>query len=734
MENATDEQGRRLLEITAGPAMRRVFWTSLRVARWSALAFGLCLLFGSAQAAVRFDMFVGYDGQVPQGNWFPIAFEVQNDGPSFTAVLEVAPDYYNANHSRQMVVELPTGTTKRFSIPVFTAANYNQSWTARLLDERGKVRAERQSQSVRRVNQMALPLSGAMTRALPPLPDLKNRNVDNKPAFARLLPSVFPDNPIALNGLETIYLSSDRAFDLKQPQVNALLAWLHGGGHLVVGVEQLNHLTGPGEWLKRLLPMELDGISPVTANNAFEEWVKGSKRFDGANYDFSSATTGGRRGQIVSGLNPFERLTYDPKFGEAPMQIATGKIRDGKVLIGTDASPFVVFAPRGRGQVTLLNFAPELEPFRSWKNAPYFWAKMTDLPPQALVQDNYYTGGGRFIDGVFGGMIDSRQIRKLPVGWLLLLLVGYLLVIGPFDQYWLKKLNKQMLTWITFPAYVAFFSLLIYFIGYKLRAGETEWNELHVVDVMPHGAVADLRGWSYGSIYSPVNARYGFGCDQPFSTMRGEYMGNYGGSQESGRSRVEQLASGFEASAAVPVWTSQLFVADWWRQGAVPFTASVTPQEVTIQNNLDVALTSVKLVANNTVLELGEVPANQSKTFNRRGRRETSLQSYVQTHGVAFTGAVNSRQRAFGDNEHSVLHDFTNAAVAASFVSHLNTQNSYENFNVESDFELSSVLERGDAVVLAWTPNHSLIKPLNQFAARRSHRDTLLRLAVPIQK
>jgi hypothetical protein len=160
----------------------------------------------------------------------------------------------------------------------------------------------------------------------------------------------------------------------------------------------------------------------------------------------------------------------------------------------------------------------------------------------------------------------------------------------------------------------------------------------------------------------------------------------------------------------------------------------MTSQEVTIQNNLDVALTSVKLVAKDKVFELGEVPPQQSKTFSRRGLRETSLQSYVQTHGVGFIGAVNSRQRAFGDNEHSLLNDFTNAAVAASFVSNLNTQNNYENFNAESDFELSPLLERGDAVVLAWTPNHSLIKPLNQFAARRSHRDTLLRLAVPIQK
>ena len=94
--------------------------------------------------------------------------------------------------------------------------------------------------------------------------------------------------------------------------------------------------------------------------------------------------------------------------------------------------------------------------------------------------------------------MTRRQVHKLPVTWLLLLLLVYLVVIGPLDQYWLKRINRPMLTWITFPCYVVLFSLLIYFIGYKLRAGESEWNELHLVDVLPQGragraARADLR-------------------------------------------------------------------------------------------------------------------------------------------------------------------------------------------------------------------------------------------------
>src|SRR6266436_2079251 len=180
-------------------------------------------------------------------------------------------------------------------------------------------------------------------------------------------------------------------------------------------------------------------------------------------------------------------------------------------------------------QTCALPICPEREPFRSWKNRDWFWAKLGRVPASWFGTVQAIAYGGQSVDGVFGAMIDSRQVRKLPVQWLLLLLVVYLLVIGPVDQYCLQRANKQMLTWLTFPVYVALFSLLIYYIGYKLRAGETEWNELHLVDILPHGETAEWRGRTYASVYSPVNAQYKVAGDQPQATLRGEFMSAWSG-------------------------------------------------------------------------------------------------------------------------------------------------------------------------------------------------------------
>ena len=116
-----------------------------------------------------------------------------------------------------------------------------------------------------------------MRRGTDALPEITARANEFKPEVARLQTAFFPDNPIALEGLDTIYLNAEKALDLKVPQVTALLAWLHGGGHLIVGVEQVIHVNG-NEWLRQLLPCELTGMASVQNHAEIQEWLRSSRR------------------------------------------------------------------------------------------------------------------------------------------------------------------------------------------------------------------------------------------------------------------------------------------------------------------------------------------------------------------------------------------------------------------------------------------------------------------------
>src|SRR5882724_11220640 len=101
------------------------------------IAFLMTALIGMvvfpAHAVLQFDVFLGYDGVVPEASWFPVVCEIKNDGPGFVGVVEVSNGQFNNSQTRRLVVELPTGTLKRIAIPVFSSARYQSSWDFRLL-------------------------------------------------------------------------------------------------------------------------------------------------------------------------------------------------------------------------------------------------------------------------------------------------------------------------------------------------------------------------------------------------------------------------------------------------------------------------------------------------------------------------------------------------------------------------------------------------------------------------
>jgi hypothetical protein len=733
---------------TLGPVSRQRSATGLL--RWLLLGcLGLGLAFPNRLlASLQFDVFLGYDGTVREAAWFPVACEIYNDGPSFNAVVELTAGNLRNDQVHRVPIELPTNTRKRLTIPVFAAGGRFYQWNARLLDERGKVYAERPSLQPKILAWEGVFL-GAIPRSFsgtPVLPDTRPNRPELRPQVARLQVEQFPDNPIALEGLDAVYLNSEKALGLKVNQVAALLAWVQEGGRLILSVEQLADINST-PWLQQVLPCEVTDMVNLGVDEDLQQWIHQDTAIDTSisTTPRISTRTGRKQNAPAPPTVPsLEGTAPDPGFVDAHMPVATGRVRDGRVLLAVKDVPLIVEANRGRGQITVLTFSAEREPFRSWKNRPWFWAKVMHVPASWFGTPDVSAYGGWSLDGVFGALIDSRQLRKLPVEWLLLLLVVYLIVIGPFDQYWLKKINRQMLTWITFPTYVVLFSLLIYFIGYKLRAGETEWNQLQVVDILPRGAKAMLRGRTFASIYSSSNAKYQLAftppnpdqADQSFACLRGELLDLFSGGQEASQANVEQHGNGFRADIFVPVWTSLLYVNDWFEPGVLPLTATLTNSanqwQIEIENHLERPLNEARVVLKGTVYELGTLPARQKKTFPLESARSVPFQSFVVQHASRFQDAVQYRRNALGDASRGHLDDLPLTSMVASFSSQFPRPEHQRTFVSPPGLDLTPLLERGNAILLAWDENQSYTRPVNQFKPPRSQQNSLLRLAVPI--
>ena len=80
------------------------------------------------------------------------------------------------------------------------------------------------------------------------------------------------------------------------------------------------------------------------------------------------------------------------------------------------------------------------------------------------------------------------------------------------------------------------------------------------------------------------------------------------------------------------------------------------------------------------------------------------------------------------------IDDLPNGTMAVSFLSRMgSSQDSMHRFITPPGLDLSSVLEHGNAVLLAWAGDYSPVKTLRQFCPRRSQKNTLWRVAVPVQ-
>jgi hypothetical protein len=259
-----------------------------------------------------------------------------------------------------------------------------------------------------------------------------------------------------------------------------------------------------------------------------------------------------------------------------------------------------------------------------------------------------------------------------------------------------------------------------------------------LVDVLPRAEQADLRGRTFATLYSSVNARYQLASEQRFATLRGEFTGPAGGSQDNSRADAELRPRGFAAEVAVPVWMSLLYISDWEETAPAPLTAQVSARrgqwEVQVQNRLDRPLTDVRLALQGRLHSLGTLASGENKRLTVGPASGQALLDFVRNTGQRFQEVAANRRQVFGNAQAARIELSPPNAIAASFIASLGSyQGQARSFIYPAGLELSALVARGDAVLLAWDAGHAATStPLRRFNPPRTTQNTLFRLAVPV--
>ncbi len=189
-------------------------------------------------------------------------------------------------------------------------------------------------------------------------------------------------------------------------------------------------------------------------------------------------------------------------------------------------------------------------------------------------------------------------MKLIPFGWVAFFIFLYILLIGPGDYFFLKKVLKRMeLTWITFPTIVLTVSLVAYYAAYVLKGNDLLVKKIDLVDIDQETGVA--RGNTWMSLFSPQNRDYtlhaiptsldkdsppgetgsaGAGTRPPAGTevvmswfsVPEDQLGAMGSSGRrfsfSGSGYAYQPVGGVESleNVRIPIWSTKCITAQWF--------------------------------------------------------------------------------------------------------------------------------------------------------------------------
>jgi hypothetical protein len=174
--------------------------------------------------------------------------------------------------------------------------------------------------------------------------------------------------------------------------------------------------------------------------------------------------------------------------------------------------PLVVRTARGMGQIVF--FAADLDraPLRHWTSRGALVRRLLALAATTAEESG---PGGAVMH--YGFRDVAGQLRKAlnqfpgvemtPFWFIVLLAGGYVLLIGPLDYFFLRKVTGRMtLTWVSFPLAVLGVSLAAYFLAARLKGDHVRVSQAEMIDV--DVTSGEARGTAWMAIFSPHPERF----------------------------------------------------------------------------------------------------------------------------------------------------------------------------------------------------------------------------------
>jgi hypothetical protein len=540
-------------------------------------------------AGVAMEALAAFGGHFKYGEWLPVWVYLENRGSDLEVEARVRVTGRLSATTYARHVSMPAGSRKR--VPVYVLPNnFSRELEVQLVDTEENLLLSRQVAVKPQANVTLLVGIVALERGAMSLISAAEMPGQRRPkVLVDLSVDELPERVEGLRSFDVLILNDVDTSSVTPGQRQALEAWVGRGGQLVIGGGAGARRTASG-LPESMLPVVPDRELEVDALPGLAEYLSGTG-------DSGSTATQDRT----------ERVRVP-----GPFVIAAGHVGEGRTLAEQEGLPLIRERVAGSGSVCFVALDLASSPFDAWAGTVRFWERLIMVRaayPQNLPPD--LSPRQMRSNQMVYALTNLPSLALPSVRGLSVLLVAYILLVGPINYLVLRWRKRLHWAWVTIPVLTLLFSGGAFGLGYALRGTDLILNQISIVDAQPDGTA---RVDSFIGLFSPSRQSYEIEVrgDSLLSTVNPEYDPfGQGGDGAAGEVHLVQGDPGQVRGLAINQWSMQTFMAEgtWPDLGQITSDLHFEGSTLvgTVRNGTGQTLQDVVIVIGTQFQRLGEL-------------------------------------------------------------------------------------------------------------------------------
>lgn len=570
--------------------MKKTKITALTLLVMLMMSFLLPSTQAQAAASLEVKATAGISGKAKYQSVVPLQVTVKNNGPDFSGDMAInSSNSYEAASALVVPIDIAAGEEKTFTFYLDGLADngYSDADLFAFYEgniEKGKKIAYKgtkrlQSNFLDPTSTFVYTLTDKSDRlsALLRLSSFVPQNNVEIFNINQLKDYTFPEDEQGLAMANVIVVDEVVIADLAQKQQEALLKWVQDGGTLLLGAsDQVDATAGI---FKDYLPMSLS--QEMTSISA----------------------------EILTKLSGGGIFTQ-------PISIHTATNHEGSLPVLTENN--IVLASKkkiGSGEIIQTAFSLGDQPLASMDGYAALLAKLIDI--QSISQQGMMSQGQSPLDQI---SYELRNINELfpsfevSVSYMLIVIILYIIIIGPVLYFVLKKVDKREHAWWIIPVFSIVLSIGLFIVGAKDRIVQPQVQQSAFYRVNEDSS---LNGYYVESILTNRSGDFIVNTDKNTTAVAmrnyNNFTGTVGDLHES--SYIKENANGSTLTLRdLNYWSVQSFGGKTSAQNIGKMDVDITLKNEkltgTVKNNFPFELKDVSLISGVKEVKLGDIKAN----------------------------------------------------------------------------------------------------------------------------